>query len=212
MALPHIPPPLHDPELQTLAVRGSHKRYRTNALLIEEGDVGDTLFIILEGAAKVFAADQDGREIVFSEQRRGDYFGEMSLDGGPRSASVVATEPTVCAVVSRAVLEAYIGENPAFAFRLLSKVISRARLATDQAKSLALLSVYSRISVLLTKLAQPVDGALVVPEAMTHQGIAARVGASREMVTRILKDLVGGGYVSIEARRITILKTLPQGW
>jgi CRP-like cAMP-binding protein len=96
MAPPHTPPPLDDPDLQTLATRGIQKRYRTNALLIEEGDVGDTIFIILEGAVKVFAADPDGREIIFNEQRRGDYLGEMSLDGGPRSASVVATEPTIC--------------------------------------------------------------------------------------------------------------------
>jgi len=136
----------------------------------------------------------------------------MSLDGGPRSASVMTLEPTVCSVVTRVTLRDHIAQHPDFAFDLLAKVIRRARRATMNVKNLALLDVYGRVARLLTELAVEREGARVVPERLTHQDIADRVGSSREMISRLFKDLTTGGYLEVQDRLITIRKPLPPAW
>jgi CRP/FNR family cyclic AMP-dependent transcriptional regulator len=95
---------------------------------------------------------------------------------------------------------------------LIGKLIQRARRATENVKSLALSDVYGRLSRLLDQLAHNVDGAMVVSERLTQQEIAERVGASRDMISRLMKDLVAGGYIALEGRGIVILKRLPPAW
>ena len=200
--------------LRRLAQRGRLSRYRKGALLIQEGERRDEQFIVLSGRVKAFSSDDRDREIVYGVYGAGEYFGEMSLDGGPRSASVIALEATSCAVLTRQTLAMHIAECPEFAFELIAKVIRRARLATRSARSMALLDVYGRLVQLLDELALPEpDGSRLVDERLTHQDIAARVGCSREMVSRLLKDLEAGGYVETAAdRRIRLRKSLPQHW
>lgn len=199
--------------LRTLVARGEPRRYRKGMLLIQEGDVGDTLFIVLSGRVKSFSTDERDREIVYGIYGPGEYLGEMSLDGGPRSASVITLEPTVCSVVTRKTLREHITANPEFAFELLSRVIRRARLATQSARSMALLSVYARIVALLDKLSI-IDstGRHVVSVRLTHADIAAQVGCSREMVSRIMKDLEVGCYVRRSGISLEILKVIPSAW
>ena len=136
----------------------------------------------------------------------------MSLDGTPRCASVMTTEPTTCAIVSRAQFREFIRESPDFALYLIGKLIQRARQATENVKSLALSDVYGRLVRLLGSLAREVDGRMVVSEKFTQQEIAERVGASRDMISRLMKDLVAGGYLAVEDRSIVILKRLPPAW
>ena len=205
--------PKHTESLRTLASRGEARHYRKGSILIHEGDVGDSLFIVLNGRVKVYCMDNNDREITFGIFGAGEYFGEMALDGGPRSASVITLEATVCAVVQRRALTQFIGERPEFAIELLSKVIQRLRIATRDARNLAFIDVYGRITRLINDMAtlQP-DHRRMVVERITHQAIASRVGCSREMVSRIFKDLVSGGYLAIEDRRIVLLTKLPQRW
>ncbi len=163
-ALAAVPPGLMSESLLALAERGEIRRYRKGTLLIQEGDQGDTLFIILSGRLRAFSAGDNDREITYGAYGAGEYIGEMSLDGGPRSASVITLEASVCAVVARRTLERYIAEHPGFAFELLSKVIRRARVATLNARQLALNDVYGRLKLLLGALAMPQpDGTLRVP-------------------------------------------------
>jgi CRP/FNR family cyclic AMP-dependent transcriptional regulator len=199
--------------LRTLVSRGEPRRYRKGTLLIQEGDVGETLFIVLSGRVKAFSTNERDREIVYGVYGPGEYLGEMSLDGGPRSASVITLETTVCSVVTRKTLREHIAANPEFAFELLSRVIRRARLATQSARSMALLDVYGRLSRLLLELAtlQP-DGRLQIIPKPTHAELAQRVGCSREMVSRILKDLSDGGYVRSEPRHLVLVRLLPAHW
>lgn len=208
------PAELHWPDsLRPLLERGQTRRYRKGALLIEEGDVGDTLFIVLSGRVKSFSTDARDREIVYGVYGAGEYLGEMSLDGGPRSASVITLEPTVCVVVTRKTLRDHIAASPEFAFELLGRVIRRARLATQSARSMALLDVYGRLTQLLRELAQAQPGgAWLIRPKPTHAELAQRIGCSREMVSRILKDLDEGGYVRAEARQMVVLKALPAHW
>ena len=204
--------PLPEGTLRAIAGTGVIRAFARNSVLINEGDQGDSLYIILSGKVKVFASNAAGKEVVIDFHGPGEYVGEMSLAGAPRSASVITVEPTTCAVVTRAHFREFILAHPDFALHLIEKLIHRARLATENVKSLALSDVYGRLVRLLVTLARDVDGRLVVPERLTQQEIADRVGASRDMVSRLMKDLVGGGYLAVEDRTITILKKPPPGW
>ena len=199
--------------LFALAERGEIRRYRKGTLLIQEGDQGDTIFIILSGRLRVFSEGENDREITYGVYGPGEYMGEMSLDGGLRSASVMTLEASQCAVVSRRTLERFIAERPDFAFELLAKVIRRARVATLNARHLALNDVYGRLKLLLGALAVlQADGTLRVADRLTHQEMANRLGCSREMVSRLMKDLERGGYVSVQDARLVLNKPLPQRW
>src|SRR5512140_760793 len=201
-----------DPMIRELASRGQARTFPKNAVIINEGDRGDTLYVILAGKVKVYVSDDDGREMILDTHDAGEYVGEMSLDGRPRSASVMTLEPTTCSVLSRDELRAAIARNPDIAMAIIEKLIERARIATDNVKNLALMDVYGRVARLLLSLAKEEDGKLVVPDRMTQQDIADRVGASRDMISRIFKDLTVGGYVSVENRQITIHRKPPARW
>jgi CRP/FNR family cyclic AMP-dependent transcriptional regulator len=203
---------LSDAALRQLAAHGQIRKFRKDVVIIHEGDQGDNLYLLLSGRVKVFATGANGREVVLDTHGPGEYVGEMSLDGGPRSASVITLEPTVCAIVSRATLRDHIAKHPEFAFELLAKVIRRARRATANVKSLALLDVYGRVAKLLEDLAIEESGVRMIPERLTHQGIADRVGSSREMVSRLLKDLTRGGYIGVTNKRILLKRPLPPAW
>lgn len=202
-----------NPSLRALAQRGVLRNYRKNSVIINEGEGGDSLFILLAGQVKVFATDEHGREITYAVIGPNDYFGEMSLDGGPRSASVMTTEACSCSVVTRAAVREHLSQEPDFAFELVTQVIRRARAATETARQMALLDVYGRVIHVLESqhgVARP--EAPVLLTQITHQQIASRVGASREMVSRLLKDLEKGGYIELGVKRITLKKKLPARW
>ena len=209
---------LPDP-LRRLARHGELKRFRKGHRLIEEGEQGDTVFIILKGRVRVFGSGSSGRngdrarEITYGTYGVGEYIGEISLDGGPRSASVEAIDPCECAVVTRQTLLRHIAEHPEFALDLLAKVIRRARAATLSAKQLALNDVYGRLVLLLNELAVPqADGTRLIAERLTHQAMANRLGCSREMVSRLMKDLEGGGYTAAVNHGHRLLRPLPMRW
>lgn len=204
--------PLADALLGAIASSGVTRSFPKNTVLIHEGDVGDSLYIILAGRVKVYASNEEGKEVVIDFHGAGEYVGEMSLDGSPRSASVVTVEPTTCAIVNRAQFRDFLAQNPDFAQHLIQTLIRRCRGATENVKSLALSDVYGRLVRLLNALAVDRDGHYVVDERLTQQDIADRVGASRDMIGKLMKDLVGGGYLAVEDRRISILKRLPPGW
>jgi CRP/FNR family transcriptional regulator, cyclic AMP receptor protein len=196
-----------------LAARGILRSYRKSTIILNEGEPGDSLFVLLEGEVKVYATDENGREITYGTIVAGDYFGEMSLDGGPRSASVMSLGPVLCCLVPRAAVRQHLADEPEFAIKLVTQVIRRARSATEIARQMALLDVYGRVIHTLESKQGPGGAqAPVQLTQITHQQIASRVGASREMVSRLLKDLERGGYVELGIKRITLMKKLPARW
>jgi CRP/FNR family cyclic AMP-dependent transcriptional regulator len=203
---------LPDALLEAIAARGGKKHFPANAVLVNEDDDSDSIFIIVTGRVKVYGASSDGREVIYNFHGPGEYFGEMSLDGGLRSASVMTMEPTACIVLPGNQAREFLETHPDFALHLVRKLIALVRRSTDKVKSLALDDVYSRVARLLTELAVDVDGQRIVPDRMTQQDIAERVGASREMVSRIFKQLTQGGYVLLQGRQIVLLRKLPAGW
>lgn len=204
--------PLHDETLRSIAASGVVRTFPRGTVLINEGDVGDALFVLLSGRVKVYSSNEAGREFVIDFHGPGEYVGEMTLDGAARSASVMTVEPTTCAVVNRAQFRDFILVHPDFALHLIDRLIHRLRVTTGNLKSLALSDVYGRLVRLLNTLGQDVNGRMIVPEKLTQQDIADRVGASRDMIGKLMKDLVAGGYLSVEDRMIAILKKLPTGW
>jgi len=196
------------PALRALAERGTARSYRKGTVLIEEGSVGDSLYVILSGSLRAYSSDTRGREITYGIYGPGEYVGEMSLDGGPRSASVITESASRCVLITRASLLTHISERPEFAFELLTKVIRRARAATLSTKQLALNDVYGRLKALIEE--QTADGREL---QLTHQAMAQRLGCSREMVSKLVKDLELGSYLRrIGNGRYERLRSLPARW
>jgi CRP/FNR family cyclic AMP-dependent transcriptional regulator len=201
-----------DPLVRELASHGQVRAFAKNAVIINEGDTSNSLFVLLSGKVKIYSSDVSGREIIYDDHGPGEYVGEMALDGQPRSASVMTLEPTVCSVLNREDVRQAITTNPDIAIQMISTLIGRARVATASVRNLALLDVYGRVARLLLDMAEDKDGKLIIPERLTQQDIGDRVGASRDMVSRIFKDLVAGGYIRIEHKIITILRKPPERW
>jgi CRP/FNR family cyclic AMP-dependent transcriptional regulator len=214
MRAPPVTADVLDPGLlREIARQGGVRSYPAQSILINEGDSSDALFIVLSGRVKVYSNNADGKEIVITTHGAGEYVGELALDGGMRSASVMTLAPTTCSVVSGANLREFVAEHPDFALHLIHKLIRSVREATESVKSLALEDVYERVVRLLGELSDPIDGGQrEVRERLTQQDIADRVGASREMVSRIFKDLTTGGYLDVVSGRIVIVRKLPAAW
>jgi CRP/FNR family transcriptional regulator, cyclic AMP receptor protein len=203
---------LDEAVLRDIAAQGAVRHYPAQAVIIHEGDDADSLYIVLSGRVKVYTANEAGREVIINTLGPGEYLGELALDGRERSASVMTLEPTSCAVVTGPSLRDFIARHPDFALHLVHKLIHRVRNLTGSVKSLALEDVYGRVVGLLTKLSEPHGTQRVVLQRLTQQDIAEHVGSSREMVSRIFKELTAGGYLKVEAGRITLLKTPPAAW
>jgi CRP/FNR family cyclic AMP-dependent transcriptional regulator len=200
-----------DPMLRQLATLGTVRAYRKGTVVINEGDIGDTVYIILSGRVKIYVSDEDQHEMILYTRGPGEYVGEMSMSGGVRSASVACLDDSAFSVLTRKTLGDFIGANPDFAMSMIFTLISRVRLTTDLVKDLALRDVYERVARLLMQLiVQQPDGTLLVSERLSQADIAKRVGASRDMVNRIFKELSVGEYIKLENGRIILLqKKLP---
>jgi CRP/FNR family cyclic AMP-dependent transcriptional regulator len=198
--------------LEAIAPRGSARTFAANAILINEGDTTDSLYIVLSGRVKVYASSDDGREVVLTEYGPGEYFGELSIDGARRSASIKALEPCSCRVVQGSELRQFLAQHPDFAMHLTHKLIRMVRRLTEQVRSLALQDVYGRMVRVLTELSEPVGDERVVRQKLTQQDIADRIGSSREMVNRVMKELTTGGYVGQRDGRLVIQRKLPPAW
>jgi CRP/FNR family transcriptional regulator, cyclic AMP receptor protein len=204
--------PMSD-SLRTLAQRGEIKRLRKGVQIISEGDVGDTLYIVLTGSLRAFAVGPDEREVTYATYGPGEYVGEMGLDGGPRSANVETLQTSLVAVVRRDTLQRHLDAEPQFAFELLTKVIRRARAATLGLKQIALNDVYGRLKALLESLTEAqADGSRVADPAPSHKEMSQTLGCGREMISRVMKDLERGGYVEVGRRRVVLKKPLPAKW
>jgi CRP/FNR family cyclic AMP-dependent transcriptional regulator len=203
---------LDENALRELAPHGVPRSYRKNVIVVNEGDETDSLYVLLSGRVKVFCTGDDGREVVLHTMEAGDYFGELVLDGGPRSASVMTLETSRLFVIPQADVEGLLAANPEFARNMLQKLISRVRSLTAKVRDLALKDVYGRFVRFVQENAVEHDGQRIIPERLTQSDIAARIGGSREMVSRIVRDLTAGEYISIDSKRIQILKKLPPNW
>jgi CRP/FNR family cyclic AMP-dependent transcriptional regulator len=198
-------------ELEEISRHGVVREFRERTMLLSEGDESNSLYIILEGRVRAFVSDSQGREAVLSVMGPGEYFGEIALDEGPRSASVMTLEPCRMVVVPRTEFAEFVKGNPAFAMHFINNLIARIRALTENVRSLALMDAYGRVARLLLETAETEGGRQFVPK-LTQAEIASRVGCSREMVSRIFKDLVQGQYITVLPDRIVINRKPPARW
>jgi CRP/FNR family cyclic AMP-dependent transcriptional regulator len=199
-------------ELEEISRHAIPREFRARSVLVSEGESTDALYIILQGRVRAYLGDANGREVVLSVMGPGEYFGEVAFDAGPRSASVITLEPCKMLVVPRSQFAEFMQRNPAFALNFVYKLIHRIRSLTQNVRSLALMDAYGRVARLLLESAVTEKGLQFVPERLTQADIASRVGCSREMVSRIFKDLVQGHYVTLEPDRIVINRKPPAKW
>ena len=200
-------------ETEKLTQHSTTRTYPANTILISEGDNTDSLYVVLEGKVKVFASDEQGKEIILNILGPGEYFGELALlDDEPRSASVKTMKSTRVIVITKHDFKNSLATDSEMAYNLIKALIRQVRGLTGNIKSLAFLDVYGRVARTLLDNAKNVDGQMIITQKLTHQDIADMVGASREMVSRILKDLANGGYITIKNKIYTINEKLPPGW
>lgn len=173
------------------------RRLKRGEAIVEQGQKSNTLFILLTGRARVVSADRRGREVILATLQPGDYVGEMSLiDNQAHSATVRAEVQTDMLALGRAEFARCLPENSSMAYAIMKGLVQRLRQADRKIESLALMDVYGRVARALLEFAQPDrDGQLAVRDRISRQDIAKMVGASREMVSRVMKDLEERGFV-----------------
>lgn len=203
---------LSDSELRAISPNAVTRSYPKNALVVSAGDAGDGLYIILSGRVKVFVANENGKELVLNNEGPGEFFGEMVLDDGLRSASVMTIEASKLLIIPKDDIKEFLLHHPEFAMHLILKLIALVRRLTDSVRDLALQDVYGRLTRLLYEMAEEKDGRWIIAERPTQQAMASRIGSSREMVSRIMKDLAEGKYLSLEGRKLVIHRKLPLEW
>ena len=205
---------LSDEELQLFSDVTKTRKVGKNTLVINEGDVSSSMYFIKEGRVNATLANEEGKEVILSSMHKGDHFGELSLlDGEPRSTNIITTDKCEFLVVHRDDFYRLLEKNSTIAINIIKYLCGQVRHITKNVESLALMDVYGRLVRLLHDLSSPSEtGKLVVEQPLTHKEIALRVGSSREMISRILKELEKGEYLVIENKIITINKKLPLAW
>jgi len=204
---------LKDDELATIASHAVTKSYPKNSVIINEGDDTNSLYVIQSGKVKAFLSNEDGKEVILSILKPGNYFGELSLlDSAPRSASIMTMEPCKFSIICKEDFDKSIDAHPEIARTLVTELTRTVRRLTESVRNLALMDVYGRVARTLLDMAEDIDDQKVINQKLTHQDIARMIGSSREMVSRIMKDLQKGGYITPGNKQIIINEKLPPGW
>lgn len=204
---------LDDQEIAAVSERVKTKNIKKNTQVIMEGDTSSTLYIIKEGRVNVVARNEDGKEIILSTLREGDIFGELSLfDEKPRSAGIITLENSVLLMLYRSDFLELLSQSPKMALQVIRYLCQRIRFTNNIAQNLVFMDAYERLKNFLYGIAvADADGKLTTLKPMSQIEIAGHIGSGREIISRILTELVEGGYISIEKKIITIHKKLPKG-
>ena len=200
---------LPESQLQLLTRVVGRKSHPRNSTIIAAGDPTDALYIVISGRLKVMMSDDEGREVILAILVQGEFFGEMGLiDEAPRSATVIAIEPCELLTISKVDFKKCLQENFDIAHGVMKGLVKRLREADKKIGSLALMDVYGRVARLLMEMSETIDGQRVVTKKLPKQDIAKMIGASREMVSRVMKDLQTGGYIEMRGSNIVLRDTI----
>ncbi len=200
---------LSEEDLEDIEKIVHKKSFSKGEIILYQFDPGDSLYIISRGKVKVVLFSRDGKEVLLSTLGPGEFFGEMALlDGLPRSASVVATEDSELLVLKRKDFIELIRNHPEIALRILTIMSKRLRYADQKIGSLILMDVYGRVARVLVELAEKegkkINDDIIIETKLKQKDIASMVGASRETVSRVLKDFVRSGFITIDGKKIII--------
>jgi len=198
-----------DESLRLLATLVTRKSVTRGTTIMVAGDPTDSLYIVISGRLKVMLSDAEGKEVILAILGSGEYFGEMGLiDDAPRSASVVSIESCELLCVAKREFKRCLAENFEMSMAVMRGLVKRLRDADRKINSLALLDVYGRVARLLIDMSEEVDGQKVVTKRLPKQDIAKMIGASREMVSRVMKDLQLGGFIEMRGSTILLRETI----
>ncbi len=205
-----LPPSARDAIYERFVI----KMFPRHTVLINEGDESDTFFLLMAGRVKVYLADSQNHEVIITQQGEGFYFGELAYIGNlPRSASVMTLEMCRVATMPGAEFMEILRKYPDVAIQLIRELAHRLKDTTKTLRAFALLDVYGRLTRLLLEMSvEDETGGFVIHDRPTQQTMSRMVGASREMVGRILRELSSGGYIAIEGKNLRILRPFPAGW
>ena len=191
-------------EQAAFAVMAREKSYPKGSVIVFEDDPGDSLYVVREGRVKVVLVAEDGREVILGVLGIGEHFGELALiDDQPRSAHVIAMEDATLLVLRREDFRRRVEGSPSVAWALLTELSRRLRVADGKIGGLVLLDVPGRIAKLLLDFGEHAPGG-IIEKPLTHQTIANMIGASRETVSRTMREFQDSGWVKVERRRIAI--------
>ena len=184
------------------------RRFKRGEVIVEQGKKSNALFILLNGRARVVTADSRGREVILATLQPGDHIGEMSLiDNEPHSATVRAEVQTDVLMLGRIEFARCLPENSSMAYAVMCGLVQRLRHADRKIESLALMDVYGRVARALLEFATETgDGEMLIREKISRQDIAKMVGASREMVSRVMKDLEERGFIQTQENGSIVVK------
>ena len=200
---------LGEEQLRMLTAMVTRKSAPRSTTIMAGGDPTDSLYIVLSGRLKVMMSDSEGKEVILAILGPGEFFGEMGLiDDEPRSATVVTIESCELLSIAKREFKKAMAENWQMTEAVMRGLVKRLREADRKIGSLALLDVYGRVARLLLDMAENVDGEKVVTKRLPKQDIAKMIGASREMVSRVMKDLQTGGYIEMRGSTIVLRDTI----
>lgn len=205
---------LTEKQLEDLAAQARELSFRKHAVLMTEGDAGESMYVIKSGSVKVFVSDDEGRELVLYQQGKGAVIGDISLlDDEPRSASVSTLEATTALMIGKQAFLECLRTSPEMAINIIRSLTQRLRDATEGSRSLALDNVYRRLADKLQELCTgDEEVSRATPRKYSHQELGNMIGASREMVGKVMAELVKGEYLEVRDGRIHLLKKLPRNW
>lgn len=187
---------LPEETIQDLARLATMKSVPRNRAIVRAGERTDYLYFVLTGSLKVISSDEEGREVILNILGQGELFGEMGIfNEQPRSASVVSIVPTDLILLAKNDVRTLMQQNFEIAWRMMANLADRLRSADRRIESLALMDVYGRVARVLIETSGEVDGQTLLASRISKQDIAKMVGASREMVSRVMKDLTARGLI-----------------
>ena len=203
---------LDEQGLQSLANIALRRNYKKNMVIIQQGDDTNSMFMLIEGEMRVYVEDEEGKQLTVRILKPGNSFGEVALIGEfPRTASVVTLTDSVVAAFSREKYLSFLEQYPQISIALARNLANMVRDTTEELSCIALSDVYGRVTHILEKYAVEADDHRRVPK-FTHREIAGMIGSSREMVSKILKELETGDYISVTSKHYVINKNLPANW
>jgi CRP/FNR family cyclic AMP-dependent transcriptional regulator len=196
---------LPEPQLAVLTSVVSRRSFPRGATIILAGETTDSLYVVISGRLKVQMSDHEGREVILAILGAGEYFGEMGLiDDSPRSASVITLEPCELIGLSKHDFMRCLSDNFEMSTMVMRGLVKRLREADGKISNLALMDVYGRVARLLLDMAETVNGEKIIARKVAKQDIAKMIGASREMVSRVMKDLKSSGFMEVRDGKIVL--------